>query len=134
MACLFKQFTINHRMDRKHTDPEDNKMYDGYSEYDLTFIPSNKLPLTRYDSSVPYEIYVHEKKVIKHVQDYVKEYGYNETCLGEETGFFGIIYFAQSEVLELMLEPTFEKFIELIGERGNYKKIFDDKGIEQCLF
>lgn len=133
MACLFKPFAINHRMDRKHTDPEDNKMHDGYSEYDLTFIPSNKLSLSR-DSSVPYEIYVHEKKTIKHVQDYMKECGYYETTVGEETRLFGIIYFAQSEVIEIMNEPTFEKFIELIGERGNYKKIFDDKGIEQCLF
>lgn len=133
MACLFKPFAINHRMNRKHTDPEDNKMHEGYSEYELTFIPSNKLSLS-HDSSVPYEIYVHEKKTIKHVQDYVKEYGYNETYLGEETSFFGIIYFTQDEVIKIMLEPTFEKFTELIGERGNYKKIFEDKGVEQCLF
>lgn len=126
MACLFKQFTINHRMDRKHTDPENNKMYDGYSEYELTFIPSNKLSLTRIDASVPYEIYVHEKKKIK--------YDDKEAYIGEETQFFGIIYFAQSEIIELMLEPTYDKFIELIGERGNYEKIFKDKGIEQCLF
>jgi len=124
MACLFKQFTINHRMDRKHTDH--NKMYDGYSEYDLTFIPSNKLSLTRIDASVPYEIYVHEKKTIK--------YDDKEAYIGEETGFFGIIYFAQSEVIELMLEPTYDKFIELIGDRGNYEKIFKDKGIDKCLF
>jgi hypothetical protein len=113
-------------MDRKHTDPKDNKMYDGYSEYDLTFIPSNKLSLTRIDASVPYEIYVHEKKKIK--------YDDKEAYIGEETRFFGIIYFAQSEVIELMLEPTYDKFIELIGERGNYEEIFKDKGIDKCLF
>ena len=131
MACLLKQFSINHRVNRKLKDPEYNKMYEGYSNMTLTFIPSNKLPLS-HDVKIPYEVYLHEDKIIEHVQ------GTDNCChIGGETSLFGIVYFGQSEVIELIMEPTYEKFIELIGERGNYKEIFekfDDKEIDKCLF
>ena len=116
MAILCKQFSIEYRKDCKHRrDPEDDMMYDGYSDIALTFRPFKEHTITD-DGLIAYDIFLYEKKVIKHVADYMKNSGYNETCVGEETRFFGKVYFTQKELNEIISTPTYDKFMELVNK------------------
>lgn len=116
MAILCKRFSIEYRKDCKHRDPEDDMMYDGYSDITLTFRPSRKHPIT-HDGLIAYDIFSHEKKIIKHVADYMKNSEYNKTCVGEETRFFGTVYFTQKELNEIISTPTYDKFMELVNKK-----------------
>ena len=116
MAILCKQFSIEYRKDCKHRDPEDDMMYDGYSDITLTFRPSEKHPIT-HDGLIAYDIFSHETKIIKHVPDYMKTSGYNTTRVGEETGFFGTVYFTHEELNEIISTPTYDKFMELVNKK-----------------
>lgn len=121
MAILCKQFSIEYREDgKKHRSPEDHKMYDGYSDITLTFKPSTNFPATE-DGFIAYDIYSYERKIIYHVHDYMKDSGYNKTSIGEETKFFGTIYFTHKELKELMSTPTHDKFIELINKEADHE-------------